>query len=125
VRVVFLGVGHWHFRIYAAALANEPGVEVVGISDPDARIAEAAAAQMGCAAFTDYRKMCETLKPDFAFAIGRHAAMAAEGDYLIDAGIPFSLEKPCGVTYAEVKAIADKAARKGAFAASTFGFRYS
>lgn len=71
----------------------------------------------------DYRDLCERLKPDFVFALGRHADMAAQGEYLVERGIPFAMEKPCGLNAAEVGPLADHAARRGAFAAVPFVWR--
>jgi predicted dehydrogenase len=125
VRVAIAGVCHWHMHHYEDVLADLPGVQVVGVSDLSPGIARASGERFECASFTDYREMCAAVKPEFVFALGRHCDMAAEGAFLIDEGIPFSLEKPCGISYAEVRSLADRAASKGAFASATFGFRHT
>jgi predicted dehydrogenase len=57
------------------------------------------------------------------FALGRHCDMADEARYLIDAGIPFAIEKPCGISSAELRDLVERAAAKDAFAAVPLVFR--
>lgn len=125
MRVALIGVSHWHLPLYLdPALALE-GVEVIGVSDPDGVVAETVAARIGCAALTDYRALCDRLKPDFVFVLGRHCDMAESARFLIERGIKFAIEKPCGLTTAEVADLAARARAAGAFAAVPFVFRQS
>ena len=50
--------------------------------------------------------------------------MPALGRFLIQARIPFAMEKPCGTSLAEVRALATLARAANAFAAIPFVFRY-
>jgi predicted dehydrogenase len=68
--------------------------------------------------------MCAQLKPDFAFALGRHDEMADEARFLIESGIPFAIEKPCAYDAAQAADIARRAAAAGAFAAVPLVMRY-
>jgi predicted dehydrogenase len=124
MRVVLIGVSHWHVPFYLDPCLALPGVEVVGVSDDDLARAEPVAARAGCPAFADYREMCARLKPDFAFALGRHCDMAALGRFLIEARTPFAMEKPCGISLPEVADLAARARAGGVFAAVPFVFRY-
>jgi predicted dehydrogenase len=117
VRIAFVGVNHWHFKGFLGDFQAVPGVKVVGVSDPDAAVAKRVGEELGCAWSADYRQLCREVKPDFVLALGRHCDMAAEAGFLIDEGIPFAMDKPGGMNHAEVAATAEKAARKGAFAA--------
>jgi predicted dehydrogenase len=125
MRIVLVGVSHWHTPFYLDPLLTMPGMSVVGVSDPDLSRAEAMAARAKCLAFNDYREMCARLKPDFAFALGRHCDMAEEARYLIAERIPFAMEKPCAITAADAHDIAARAAHAGVFAAVPFVIRYS
>ena len=69
--------------------------------------------------------MCARLKPDFAFALGRHCDMADEARFLIAERIPFAMEKPCAITAADAHDIAARAAQANLFAAVPFVIRYS
>lgn len=124
MRVVVIGVSHWHLPFYLDPCLALPDVTVAGVSDPDPARVASVAAQAGCPAFTDYREMCARLRPDFAFALGRHCDMAALGRFLVDARIPFAMEKPCGISLAEVTDLAARARAGGVFAAIPFVFRY-
>jgi hypothetical protein len=125
MRVVIIGVSHWHAPFFLDPCLDLPGVTVVGVSDPDlARTAEAAA-RARCPAFADYREMCATLRPDFAFALAPHCDMAALARYLIGAKIPFAMEKPCGLDATEAAEVAALAKAAGVFAAVPYVIRYS
>ena len=94
MRVVLIGVSHWHTPFYADPVLAMSDVAIVGVSDPDPARAAALADRAKCPVFADYREMCGKLKPDFAFAPGRHCDMADEARFLIDNRIPFAMENP-------------------------------
>jgi predicted dehydrogenase len=125
MRIVLIGVSHWHTPFYLDPLLTMPDMTVIGVSDPDITRAEEVAAKPRCPAFADYRDMCARLKPDFAFALGRHCDMAEEARYLIAERIPFAMEKPCAITAADAHDIAARAAQANLFAAVPFVIRYS
>jgi predicted dehydrogenase len=125
LRIAFIGVEHWHFPTYLQVMMRMPAVEVVGVSDAIEEVARREGESLGCRWAVDFRDLCDRVSPDFVFALGRHNAMAAEADFLIDRGIPFAIEKPCGLNFAEVQTLAKKATGKGAFAAVPLALRYS
>ncbi|HET7882161.1 MAG TPA: Gfo/Idh/MocA family oxidoreductase [Acetobacteraceae bacterium] len=125
MRIVLTGVAHWHTPFYLDPLLTMPDVAVVGVSDPDLARAEEVAAKAHCPAFARDAEMCARLKPDFAFALGRHCDMADVARRLIEQRIPFAMEKPCAVTAADAHDIAARAAQAKLFAAVPFVIRYS
>jgi predicted dehydrogenase len=125
MRIVLIGVSHWHTPFYLDPALSLPDVAVVGVSDPDLSRAQEVAAKARCPAFDDYREMCARLKPDFVFALGRHCDMAEEARFLIGERIPFAMEKPCAVTAVDAHDIAARAAQANVFAAVPFVIRYS
>jgi predicted dehydrogenase len=125
MRIVLTGVAHWHTPFYLDPLLAMPDVVVVGVSDPEPARAQEVAAKASCPAFTDDGEMCASVKPDFAFALGRHCDMADVARRLIDQRIPFAMEKPCAVTAADAQDIAARAAQVKLFAAVPFVIRYS
>jgi predicted dehydrogenase len=125
INLAFVGVSHWHLRFYLEPALQLEGVRVVGVADPDASVAAALGERLSCEWSTDYVDLCHRVRPDFVFALGRHSAMAETAGYLIGAGIPFAMEKPCGLDGREVAELAAAAQRKGAFAAVPFVFRQS
>jgi predicted dehydrogenase len=128
IRVAGIEVSHWHAVHDAAYLrhfAAMPDVTLVGVQDGDARLAHKRAAEVGDPpVFTDYHLMLKEMRPDFVIALGRHRQMAKIAHDLLDAGVPFMMEKPMGVNAPEVQSIADKAARLGAFVAVPLAQRY-
>jgi predicted dehydrogenase len=125
MRVVLIGVSHWHTPFFLDPCLTMADVAIVGVSDADPVRAGPVAAKAGCKAFADYREMCGVLRPDFAFALGRHCDMAELARFLIDQRIPFAMEKPCGINAAEAANIAARAAAAGVFAAVPYVIRYS
>jgi predicted dehydrogenase len=125
MRVVLIGVSHWHTPFFLNPCLEIPDVTIVGVSDADPSRAEPTAAKAGCKAFTDYREMCAVLKPDFAFALARHSDMAELARFLIDQRIPFAMEKPCAINAAEAADIAARAAAAKLFVAVPYVIRYS
>lgn len=124
MRIVLIGVSHWHTPFYLDPVLGMADIQVVGVADPDVTRAAPAAAQAGCPAYADYREMCDRLRPDFAFALGRHCDMAEEARFLIERRIPFAMEKPCALNAAEAADIARRAAAASVFAAVPMVFRY-
>jgi predicted dehydrogenase len=124
MRIVLIGASHWHTPFYAGPILEMTGAAIVGVSDPDVARAADLAARAKCPAFPDYRDMCGRLKPDFAFALGRHRDMADTARFLIDSRIPFAIEKPCAINATEARDIAERAASAKIFAAVPLVFRY-
>ena len=124
MRIVLIGVSHWHTPFYSDPVLGMKDATIIGVSDPDAGRAAPLAAQAKCPVFTDYREMCAKLRPDFAFALGRHRDMAEEARFLIESRIPFAMEKPCAVNATEAQDIARRAAAARVFAAVPLVMRY-
>src|SRR4051812_16934699 len=117
MRIAFIGASHWHLPLYLGPVRALPGASIAGISDPDPSAAARLAAEIGCPGVVDYRELCAEEKPDFVIALGRHCDMYEQAKFLIEARIPFALEKPCGLDAAEVGELAELAAKAGVFAA--------
>jgi predicted dehydrogenase len=128
IRVAAIGVSHWHALFDAAYLRHlmtMPDVDLVAVQDSDAGIVAKRAAEVGNPpTFTDYGKMLATSRPDFVIALGRHRQMAAIAHDLLDAGLPFLMEKPMGINAVEVDGVAAKAAQLNAFVAVPLAQRY-
>ncbi len=125
MRLGFIGVSHWHAPMYYTPAARLARVQIVAVSDPDPKVAEAVGRELDAKPFTDYREMIVGVRPDFVFAFGRHCDMAEIASTLIDEGIPFVIEKPGGLNFAQVAAIRDRARAKGVYAGTGFNFRVS
>lgn len=122
MRIALSGVSHWHLPLYLSGLTEHT---VVGISDDNIKIASRVAAGYGCPVYQDYRQMiCET-KPDFVFAFAPHYRMKEVASYLLNEGIPLSMEKPAGINPREVEELYNLCEQKKGFCSIPFVWRYS
>lgn len=122
MRIALLGVSHWHLPLY---LPGVPKGRVVGVSDEMLQIAAVIAKPYNCRIYQDYRKMILETKPDFVFAFAPHCKMKEVSLYLLNANIPFSMEKPCGLNAGEVEELYNICERKNGFVSIPFVWRYS
>jgi predicted dehydrogenase len=125
VKVAFIGVSHWHAPMYYDPASKSAGVNIVGITDTDPAVAHPVAKLLGAKGFTDHRQMLAEARPDLVFAFGRHCDMADVANALIDAKVPFIIEKPGGLTSSQVAQYRDRAKQAGLYAGCGFNFRGS
>ena len=125
-RVAVIGADHYHATSTPNYLRilQQQRVEIVGVHAPEPAVAERWAGEYGSVPFTDYRALVEKTRPEFVIALGHHAAMPAEFRYLVDARVPFLMEKPWGIDAGTVNELAALAERTGAWAAVPMPFRY-
>ena len=123
MKLAFIGASHWHLPLYLDPALEIEGVQVVGVSDPDAACVKALAARLGCAGDTDFRALCRKTRPDFVVALGRHCDMVEQARFLLEEGIAFALEKPCGLNARQAIELAALEQRTGHFAAVPLVFR--
>jgi predicted dehydrogenase len=123
MKLAFIGASHWHLPLYLEPALEVPGAQVVGISDPDRDFVAGLSGRLGCVGDIDFRALCRKTKPDFVFALGRHSDMVEQARFLIEEGIPFALEKPCGLNARDVAALAGLEARSGSFSSVPLVFR--
>src|SRR5262249_955065 len=105
----------------AAALQR---VAIVGVSDADPSVAERVGRELDVPGYVDPRHLLDH-QPDFAFALGPHADMPALGNLLVDAGVPFVIEKPAGLTAGDGAALRERARARGLHVGTGFNFRVS
>jgi len=124
MRVALLEASHWHVPLYLDAL-QAPGIEVVAISDAEHVQGEAIARRFGCRLYSSSHDLLAREKVDFAFTFGRHSEMPALAEALIGRNIPFALEKPCGITMAQVTRLRKLTEEANLYCAIPFIFRMS
>jgi predicted dehydrogenase len=123
MKLAFIGASHWHLPLYLDPALEIDGVQIVGVSDPDADCVNSLSKRLGCAGDTDFRELCRKTRPDFVVALGRHCDMVDEATFLLQEAIPFALEKPCGLNAQDVTRLSELEARTGGFAAVPLVFR--
>ena len=123
LKVCFIDVTHWHAPLFCPTLQQTVGIAAVSARNP--LTGRDVAAGLGSRFYADWRDMLRKERPDFVFALGRHCDMAETARFLIEAGIPFAMEKPMGLNLQQVAELAELAARKQAFVAVPFSIRLS
>jgi predicted dehydrogenase len=124
MRIAIVETTHWHVPLYLDALAA-PGLRVVGVTDSAGRTGEAIAKRFGCGVHRDLNSLLDARTIDFAFVFGRHVDMPTLAGALIARGIPFAIEKPCGIRTADVERLAAEAQAKDLYVAVPLIFRLS
>lgn len=123
MKIAIFDVSHWHFPLYLSPL-RDPGIEIVGISDSASFAGERFAQQLNCKLYESNESLLEA-DFDFALVFSRHSDMAALAERLIVRGIPFLIEKPCGLNLQEVRRIRQLAEQRGVYVSVPFIIRVS
>lgn len=126
MKVAIIGAGHWHVEIfYLPYLAEMEDVEVVALADPSEGTLERRKPMApGARTYLDYREMLEAERPEFVFAHAPHCDMTEVAAYLVEAGMPFHMEKPMGLNARALAKVAEVAKAKGLFVSVPFVSRY-
>ena len=127
LRVAVAGVAHYHAAYYPVYLdlIRRHGGELIAVSDSDAHLAEDRGRRFGAVAYTDSRRMVEEQRPDFLLGLGRHNEMPEIFRGLVEAGVPFLMEKPWATDAPSVQELARLAEERNAWVATPFAFRYT
>jgi predicted dehydrogenase len=108
MKVGIVGVRHWHVGEYVRCL-RACEVEIVGVTDRFMEAAEQWAATLGCRAFATPEALIRAAHPDLLFAQGPHVEMAEMVQELLQRKIPFLVEKPAGLDWRRLAALARQA----------------
>jgi predicted dehydrogenase len=95
MKVCFIDVMHCHAPLYYPALQQQVGIAALSARNP--QTGRQVAKELGARFYDDWRTMIHQESPDFVFALGRHCDMAETARFLLEAGIPFAMEKPMGL----------------------------
>ncbi|MER8428176.1 Gfo/Idh/MocA family oxidoreductase [Mesorhizobium sp. M1403] len=122
MKIALIEVSHWHVPLYLPAL-EQPGLEVVAVSDSDRLKGSEIATRLGCKEYNSVENLLANEQPDFVFAFGRHPELPRIGKLLVERRIPFSLEKPCGTNADQVAELRKLAEAAGVYVAVPLNFR--
>ena len=104
LRIAFIGVSHWHVPLYLRALKKQ-NLNIVAVSDPDEEKAQKVADELDCICYTNAEILLEKEQPDFVFAFAPHNKMPELAKLLIKKNIPFTIEKPLGLSVEDVREV--------------------
>ena len=102
MKIALLEISHWHFPLYIEDLLSS-GVDIIALSDKNEQIRNQYGHKFNCSAYSDWRQLLLDNELDAVFAFGEHHEMLEIGTTLINKGIPFSIEKPGGKHYSDVR----------------------
>jgi len=111
IRVAILGISHWHAEGYIRAL-QAFDAEFVGVSDAEAAAARRWGVELGCPAYAPSEALLAEVRPDLIFAFAPHDEMTDLASVLVAEGVPFVMEKPMGVRWEALAAVARLAEAK-------------
>mgnify|MGYP001016446284 CR=1 FL=1 len=97
--------------VHLDAIASNPGVRLVAVSDTDTERAARAAERLGVPGFTDHRALFEAVHPDVVHITTPHHQHVPVALDAIALGVNVLTEKPVGHTVAEAEELAERAAR--------------
>ena len=124
MKVALLEASHWHVPLYLDPL-EKTGIEVVAVSDAEQARGQGIAARFGSTLYSSSKDLLDRENFDFAFVFGRHSEMPSLAEGLIARKTPFALEKPCGVSMAQVSRLRRLAEEANVYCAIPFIFRMS
>ena len=110
LRTAVVGAGYLG-RFHAQKYAAHPDCELIAVVDTDRERAQAVAAEVGCAAWTDCTRLADAVDAASIVTPTRlHHALARP---LLDAGLHLLIEKPITANLAEADALLEAARRGG------------
>ncbi|MCC7495136.1 MAG: Gfo/Idh/MocA family oxidoreductase [Fimbriimonadaceae bacterium] len=123
VRIGFIGTGGIA-GAHRKALAQIPKAQMVAFCDADEARAKAAAEEHGGTPYTDYRAMLSEARLDAVYICLPPCFHGEFEDAVIEAGLPFFIEKPIDVDLARATATAAKIAAKGLITGVGYHWRH-
>jgi predicted dehydrogenase len=111
--------------LHLAAIQANPGIELVGVCDSDARRAETAGRAFGVPFFTDHRELLRMVAPDVVHITTPHDQHVPVALDALDAGAHVLTEKPIGQSVAAVRRLVERAAASTRKVGVVFQNRYN
>lgn len=112
VKVAVIGVGSMgknHARVYTEL----PDVQLVAVADADEQMAMATADHLGTKAYTDYRQMLETERPEAVSIVVPSTLHKVVTIAAMEAGADVLVEKPIAATVEEGQTLIERAQALG------------
>jgi predicted dehydrogenase len=123
LRHAIVGAGAAVLGMHRPAFAL-PTVELVGVTDVNADLADQRAEELGCPAFADYRALLSQTRPDVVVIMTPHPFHAEIAIAAFEAGCHVLCEKPMAVHVREADAMIAAATRSDRLLAINLQFRH-
>ncbi len=124
MKVALVGVSHWHVGIYYLPGLRKLGAEIVAISDPSDDALEKIGAEISANRYHDYRDLLDAEDVDLVMAHAPHDEMTELAGELVARRQPFHMEKPMGIDWRALAAVAAQAESAGVFTSVALVSRY-
>lgn len=125
MRVAIIEASHWHVPLYLDALETDSSAKVTAVSDETGTRGPVIAARFAATHYEDWRQLVAEEQIDFAFVFGRHDEMYDIAVDLIKRGVPFAIEKPAGLSSADISALLEMTVRKNHYVSIPLIFGFS
>lgn len=122
--VAIVGAGRMG-RTHVKGLASVPDAKITGVADVRLEAAQALADPLGGQAYSDYREMLTTLKPDAVYFCTPSSDHLEQVSFAAQAGINVFVEKPIAANVADAMAIADAVDQAGILCTTGYQWRYN
>ena len=116
MNVAVFGSGHWHSPIYLD-IAQKSNHTLVALHDTDPETVRRRCEKYNVPGYTDPELLLRKHKVDFAVSLGTFRESPLLAEKLIDAGIPFLLEKPGAFDSKTLRSLAARCRERRLFAA--------
>jgi predicted dehydrogenase len=123
LRHAIVGVGATVLGMHRPAFAL-PTVQLVGVTDVNAELAEQRAEELGCPAYSGHHALIQTTRPDVVVIMTPHPFHAEIAIPALEAGCHVLCEKPMAVHVGEADAMIEAAARAERLLAVSLQFRH-
>lgn len=126
LNICFIGCGGHAKQFIYPSLANAERITLSAVCARTREHAESGAMRAGAKrAYTDFRGMIETERPDAVFVVGPPKLQFDAGMFCLQNKIPFFSEKPCGSTLEEAEKLMIAASENNSFGQVGFMMRHS
>ncbi len=122
--VAIVGAGRMG-RTHVKGLESVPDAKITGVADVRLEAVQALADPVGGRAYTDYREMLTTLKPDAVYFCTPSSDHLEQVSFAAQAGINVFVEKPIAANVADAMAIADAVDQAGILCTTGYQWRYN
>ncbi len=122
-RIGIVGASHWHTPRHVEAF-TAAGAQIVAVQDDDANVADGWGHRLGVAVEPTLESLASRSDLDLVIAMPRHNVVRPALETLIEAGLPFVVEKPAGAHAAALDGLGERARLKGLFASVAYINRY-
>jgi predicted dehydrogenase len=123
-RVAVLGCGTVGTYMHAPALANFPGVEIVGVCDTQYTAASALGRKLGCPAFGELAELVSQTKPDLVANCTSEAVHSETSLYLLEHDVDVFCEKIMAESMASGQKMVKLAADRGRILGVNYNWRF-